>query len=687
MKNDHNNRWGVSPLFLKNWTLLLLLVLSFSACKHDSIVTNGELKKPASDYFDFSTRLGTTLKIDYGYEGYTAPFAIYLENPYDESTGLLKENSLSIFTGFTDKHCKYDGLITLPIGTKKVFLCSDAIGIPSSIELEVLNGSVVYTNDASAPQLARAKTRAEESINIGSHKSVINESSKLYALYDTFKSSGGDYNWETLNTNVPALYSLVSNSEQLTISSTLGELVNRVQSALRGNYGKKQNNTSYIATESNINPSVLEKTADGKDVVGAELDLVLLDANGGMHNAMGYYYYKTSETLSASQLKALPKYMVFPRTTKGSPSNIISARLQFFGENYDQEGTDVFPPGYSIGWMLVADINGFLDRNSLSSSANATEINDRINTYYTSGHAIYSNQSANTAGRAGCISIYDRKSQRIIVGFEDFTFPDNNSRSDNSYEDILFYVNASPIEAISVEVPVVPDAKTKVAEENSRGTLAFEDIWPSGGDYDLNDVVVEYETIITHNDLDEIEKIESVYKVVHDGAKATDAFGCLINGTVGNIDADASNYNVREENNQFIFTPSAIEAAASGEIFKLTRTFAEGSRPIKSSYTLNINPFIVPNYVAGEKNRTEVHLPKSTVSPWANSRLLGTKDDAYYINKGGDYPFAIDLYNVTNFEVVSETRQIGSENEYPYFTNWVESKGATNTDWYQYKSR
>ncbi|MFA6871633.1 MAG: DUF4842 domain-containing protein, partial [Bacteroidaceae bacterium] len=75
------------------------------------------------------------------------------------------------------------------------------------------------------------------------------------------------------------------------------------------------------------------------------------------------------------------------------------------------------------------------------------------------------------------------------------------------------------------------------------------------------------------------------------------------------------------------------------------------------------------------------------VSPWANSRLLGTKDDAYYINKGGDYPFAIDLYNVTNFEVVSETRQIGSENEYPYFTNWVESKGATNTDWYQYKSR
>ncbi|MFA6871492.1 MAG: hypothetical protein WCQ82_04620 [Bacteroidaceae bacterium] len=289
MKNDHNNRWGVSPLFLKNWTLLLLLVLSFSACKHDSIVTNGELKKPASDYFDFSTRLGTTLKIDYGYEGYTAPFAIYLENPYDESTGLLKENSLSIFTGFTDKHCKYDGLITLPIGTKKVFLCSDAIGIPSSIELEVLNGSVVYTNDASAPQLARAKTRAEESINIGSHKSVINESSKLYALYDTFKSSGGDYNWETLNTNVPALYSLVSNSEQLTISSTLGELVNRVQSALRGNYGKKQNNTSYIATESNINPSVLEKTADGKDVVGAELDLVLLDANGGMHNAMGYY--------------------------------------------------------------------------------------------------------------------------------------------------------------------------------------------------------------------------------------------------------------------------------------------------------------------------------------------------------------------------------------------------------------
>ena len=43
--------------------------------------------------------------------------------------------------------------------------------------------------------------------------------------------------------------------------------------------------------------------------------------------------------------------------------------------------------------------------------------------------------------------------------------------------------------------PNIPDNDKPIeepdAQENLLGTLAFEDIWPNGGDYDMNDVVVE----------------------------------------------------------------------------------------------------------------------------------------------------------------------------------------------------
>ena len=73
-------------------------------------------------------------------------------------------------------------------------------------------------------------------------------------------------------------------------------------------------------------------TEDGKEVEAAHLDLVFVSASGDYHNAMGYYYYKSDEVPSAEEIKKLPKYMCFPRTTSGKPTSPIKARLQFFGE-------------------------------------------------------------------------------------------------------------------------------------------------------------------------------------------------------------------------------------------------------------------------------------------------------------------------------------------------------------------
>ena len=101
-----------------------------------------------------------------------------------------------------------------------------------------------------------------------------------------------------------------------------------------------------------------------------------------------------------------------------------------------------------------------------------------------------------------------------------------------------------------------------------------------------------------------------------------------------------------------------------------------------------MNPFIIAQYTAGADNRTEVHPRKTEAIRIAKRKRIEAKDDAYYINKDGKYPFAIMLPATTGtegpirFTPAKETVRI--DLEYPDFAKWVESNGATNNDWYLY---
>ncbi len=84
-------------------------------------------------------------------------------------------------------------------------------------------------------------------------------------------------------------------------------------------------------------------------------------------------------------------------------------------------------------------------------------------------------------------------------------------------------------------------------------------------------------------------------------------------------------------------------------------------------------------YAEGQKGRTEVHLPKHEATSLADLSLAGTQKDAYYIDKEGAYPFAIDI-PILNFISVTEKKSI--DTEYPNFKAWADSKGEKYTDWY-----
>ena len=655
---------------------LAVVFMTLHSCVKGEDYYQPPVQKPESDYFDFSTTRSVQLDIDYGFDGYSPLFEVYAQNPLNADF-LIDEKIEPVFKAFTDINSSFSGNVTVPSYVDTLYVYSPSKGVNRCLKLPIVDSKATYSFETATTK-ALASTRVGASISIGNNFQTISRSHEFYSLYNKYDPYVGSAYWRPSNTAVSGLYSTVSPSQRLTDESTLGELISRMNNALT-----KKDNSKLVSSEKIVNISVLSQTATGTPITGAHLDLVFLQSSGSYHNAIAYYYYKTNSNPTALQIKRLPKYFVIPRMSFGIPNAVIKTRLQFFGEDGTQPGTDMFPPGYTVGWMLVADMFP-TDGGSLYWSSIKT-IEDRIKWAYNANQVIYSNQSANLNNQPGCISLYDMKSKRIIVGFEDQAF-NNLAYSDKSYEDILFYVEADPVEAVidpqKPEIPVI--SEEILVTETTKGTLAFEDIWPSGGDYDMNDVIIEYESAVTFNNSNNIRKIVDTFRPVNkvNSASKQNAFGYIINGQVGTINMSSSVFYKKEEANQIIVFPNARDIAGQNKTFTVVREFTGTFS--KATYKRDYNPFIVINYKDGAKNRSEVHLPKYKPSSWVNPALAGTVDDAYYVRKDGQFPFAIDL-PVINLEQVTEKIPIGSANEYPKFTDWAKSFGKLNTDWFLFK--
>lgn len=660
---------------LKYW-IYLMVFLSLTSCMKEYDVYN-DTSKDISEYFDFTTSRNVKLSLNYGFTGYSFLFEVYTKNPFDENYSQI-EDLEPIYMAYTDKNSAFEGEVMLPAYADKIYIYSKAIGVPECLELNVNNGSAAYCYQFEGGG-TKAVTSGKKSIPIRANKRTI-VPGRFYALYNEFLPASGSYYWETRNFKVQGLYSTIRNNEQLSDKSTLGQLLGRLNANL-----KKKNNSNLVCNEKDINISIAT-SVNGEPVNGVHLDLVYLKSSATMNNAIAYYYYKSNATMTAQAIRNLPKFVVLPRTTSTNPSKTIKVRLQYFGEDgLSKEGTDLFPAGYTVGWMLVADL--FPYDGSYFYWTNLTNIENRIIWASNISQTIYSNQSANYKQKAGCLSLYDEDSKRVIVGFEDHSFHDSRY-DDRSLEDVLFYIDADPVDAINIkEKPDIPDDKEEVlTTERTSGTYVYEDLWPTGGDYDMNDVIVEYGTEITFNNKNEIKKIVDIFTPVHNGAIFKNAFGYVIKNVsqLGNIKRDESDIAALEENNQLIVFEDAAQAVTQKKSYQVVREFTS-NYPKKNRYKKEYNPFIVVDYKTGKKGRIEVHLPKEKATSWANLKLQNQKDDAYYINKNGKYPFALQIEGVANFKPVTEGKTIGSNGEYSKFNSWVESNGQSNSDWFLHK--
>ena len=398
-----------------------------------------------------------------------------------------------------------------------------------------------------------------------------------------------------------------------------------------------------------------------------------------------------------------------------------------------------FPPGITIGFFLFYKNNSegsFYPEESRN--LKTMTVDNRSGFYHSDWRANYTNGEQYDDKGEGTGNNNKSLRHYIALNYKEFAVYGVEDSGDNSMEDVLFSVETDPIGMTVNDDRFTIEDEIHATNTDYR-TYAFEDIWPDGGDYDMNDVVIDHKHRMTFkrsgnadgtpdNDTsnDPITKIEDVFTKVQPDNAATyvDAFAIRIPRDHLNME-QLELYEGSGESKKKVDIDSYIEDDPDDEeaitliLFKnvmdtdpkkpqsmtVIRRFNENSpNPLyigtttleqtdDEGITRNVlNPFIISQYDKVQKHgRTEIHLPHHKATNYVDRSQLNTQNDAYYTTRDTEhnYPFAISLpKSVLNdwgqhfTERDGEGIEIDDEKAYPYFRKWVNSNGAECQDWY-----
>jgi LruC domain-containing protein len=248
------------------------------------------------------------------------------------------------------------------------------------------------------------------------------------------------------------------------------------------------------------------------------------------------------------------------------------------------------------------------------------------------------------------------------------------------------------------------------------GSLAFEDLWPGKGDYDFNDLVVDYRFQTVTNASNRVVEVLCTFVVKASGASLQNGFG----------------FSLPDGHNEFITVPSKLMVSG----YRVTEPFIElldngfeqgQSKPTIIVFddvfnvlphpggSLGINtdpqgvfvPFetisisMIPTgldfyasdfsfetwnpFMIVDRNRgMEVHLPDYPPTDLADLSLLGTYEDdsdpsaGRYYKTANNLPWAINIASTFTWP----NEKVNITEAYSHFVAWAQSAGLLYNDWY-----
>ena len=433
-------------------------------------------------------------------------------------------------------------------------------------------------------------------------------------------------------------------------------------------------NSAYIASDVRSNIEIR------RDFNGyATVDLTFLNEGAGYTNTLGYYIYSIDNpptTLSDISTHTI----VFPNASKAPQGDLVE------GDTVDLKVQ--LRSGEGLGFILLQNGWGYSGPEIKPDNAK-----------------IYTHRALNAGQSPQNVMFLDELNKFFVLGFEDII-----NGGDQDYNDLLVSLNVTPYEAvIPGTTPLPPTGGTGGGVTNypsltGKATLMFEDLWPSIGDYDFNDVAIEYNMQRFLVGTDNLLKLTGNFQLTSYGAKFHNGFALHLPGV------DKNNVkNVSLRRNGSTVTHRVIEQAPSELVIVISPDLKtelnslcngdlncmnfnlsiEFNNPVAKSVVglPPYDPFIFAidgkdhgNY----SNRNwEVHLKEFAGTSLFNSAYMGTNDDrSSAVNSfvsGNNMPWAVNIADKVN--VPKENIDISTA--YPQFVNWVLSSGVSSTQWYK----
>lgn len=618
---------------------------------------------------------------------------IYTQNPLT-TEGLLKDdsNNFLAYKGISSK----TGLLNFEIAPEtfvdSLSVLVSHIGLPSLKQVKIDADQITITVGGSSSQKTSSSNTNAKSASAAALPDPVKMSG--YYILGTWNNQGKP-NY-LLNTN-----DIISNDFLADVDASLPERFRLTES-----------HPEYLNSSDNGNIELIED---------AEVWVTFVHEGAGYRNALGYYTHK-NDNPPASKTQITDPTIIFPNVSyNGSGGSLVSGnKVQLlYLDPSTNKYTTIFPSGTTVAWFFTA--NGF--------NGSTTSIGSGYGTYYSDKRF---NPETNPDKKKHNVVLKDNTRKLLLIGFEDINREGN---SDEDFNDGVFYSTVSPYTAVktdnikAIDTPTDTDGDgvgdsldeypTDPAKAfnnyypsiNSVGTLAFEDLWPHKGDYDFNDLVVDYNFNQVSNGENKIVEVNAAITVKASGASLKNAFSLQFNTSPNNVRSVSGqnlndgvfmlSSNGTEQNQSKAVVPifddpfkvlnynGSIVNTINGGSYSAPKTLnvkVEFITPMTLSNfgTAPYNPFMV---IGGERGK-EVHLPASAPTDLVDNSYFGTGDDntnlasrKYYMSDNY-LPWAINI--PVKFSYPAEKQDITKA--FIMFNNWADSGGYNFMDWYMDKN-
>jgi len=575
-----------------------------------------------------------------------------------------------IMSGMTNENGIFSSNYKIPAGLDSIVVGTRAIGFPNMQKVKVTAGALNFTLGGK-PDKFVPKSGAQ---------AIFSTTNAVFKPIGTYNSNGVPNYLLTPNDIIDA-------ATLADINATLPEY--QALPTSHPQYFTATNETNLVLTDA------------------CDVWVTFVHEGAGYRNIMGFYKFNTNNPpASAAAIDTI--FVVFPNVSfSGSGGGLNSGNKVHIGQ---------FAPGTEIGWVIIA--NGF----------SGTTLTNGVGMYYSDRNF---NPETNPNLRQHTILANDIGRGKFLLGFEDLK---RDAGSDNDFNDAIFYVTANPIQAVeTVNIPLpnytsvdadndgvsdnfddYPNDATKAFNnyypaQGTVGTLSFEDLWPSRGDYDFNDLVVDYSfNQITNGQNKAVQIVASIIpKAI--GASYNNGFGFQLPISPSQITSVAGThildgYIIQNANGTeagqskatiIAFDNAFNELPYAGGIGVNTTVGAPYVQPPTLNIVINLasptalsvlgtppyNPFMIINKVRGK----EVHLVDNPPTDLADLSLLGTSHDnsnpatgRYYVT-AKNLPYALDVSGPFDYPI--EKTQITQA--HLKFFSWGQSNGKQYYDWFK----